>query len=82
MCAANAERIGTCELCGITDHHLVDGICPACQPRCATISVSGDPSFITRSREAFLQLGAGARLALANLDMPDDENAGDEAGRD
>lgn len=22
--------IGTCELCGCTDHHLQDGVCPAC----------------------------------------------------
>lgn len=33
----NQETIGTCELCGATDHHLVVGVCPGCQPRCKTI---------------------------------------------
>ena len=96
MRALTVERIGTCELCGLTDHHLVDGVCPTCRPRCATIpatapgvalpppslelSVSGNSGFIARSREAFAQLGAAARLAFSNLDMPDDEALGDEAG--
>lgn len=81
MRAATVERIGTCELCGLTDHHLVDGVCPTCQPRCVTISVHGNPRFVARAREAFLQLGAAARLAFSNLDTPDDENLGDEGGQ-
>ncbi len=80
MSATALECIGTCELCGATDHHLVDGICPACRPKCIAISVSGSPRLIARARQTFLQLGECARLALANLDMPVDENAGDEAG--
>jgi hypothetical protein len=78
--SAAAECIGPCEFCGATDHHLVDGICPTCRPKCMAISVSGSPRLIARARQTFLQLGECARLALANLDMPDDENAGDEAG--
>lgn len=74
------ERIGTCELCGATDHHLVDDVCPTCQPRCVTISVSGNSGFIARTREVFAQLGAGARIVFSSLDMPDDEALGDEAG--
>lgn len=81
MGAATLERIGTCELCGLTDHHLVDGVCPTCRPRCATISVHGNPRFVARAREAFMELGAAARVALASLDMPEDENLGDEGGR-
>ncbi len=80
MAAAIVERIGPCEICGLTDHHLVDGICPTCRPKCATMNVCGNRSFVVVAREKFIQLGAAARLALANLDMPDDENAGDEAG--
>lgn len=32
-----AESIGICDLCGRTDHHLVDDICPVCRPRVATV---------------------------------------------
>ncbi len=28
--------IGTCELCGVTDHHLVDGLCPPCKEKSET----------------------------------------------
>lgn len=27
------QSIGTCELCGEVDHHLVDGVCPGCRPK-------------------------------------------------
>ncbi|ACL71512.1 hypothetical protein Tgr7_0414 [Thioalkalivibrio sulfidiphilus HL-EbGr7] len=27
------ESIGECEWCGLVDHHLVHGICPACRAR-------------------------------------------------
>ena len=80
--ALTVERIGTCELCGLTDHHLVDGVCPTCRPRCATIpatapgvalpppslelSVSGNSGFIARSREAFAQLGAACVQQLGH----------------
>lgn len=79
MSALAVERIGTCELCGGTDHHLVDGICPACRPKCMTIAVSGNPRFVARAREAFMELGAAARVVFSSLDMPDDEALGDEA---
>ena len=26
-----AERIGRCDLCGVVDHHLVDGECASCR---------------------------------------------------
>lgn len=81
MGATAVETIGECEICGLTDHHLVGGVCPTCQPKCMTISVHGNPRFVARAREAFAQLGAGARLVFSNLDMPDDENLGDEGGR-
>jgi hypothetical protein len=68
---AVAERIGECEFCGVTDHHLVDGICPTCRPKCTT--VGGNRSFIALTREAFGQLAAGAKLAVHNLTGPDDE---------
>lgn len=31
--SAPFEKIGTCELCGATDHHLVEGVCPGCTPK-------------------------------------------------
>jgi hypothetical protein len=113
MSAAAIEAIGTCELCGLTDHHLVDGVCPTCRPKCISAlvpdaalsppslesTVCGDRGFadgiearaarqggrdcgfITRARGAFMELGAAARLVFSNLDMPADENLGDEGGR-
>lgn len=36
--AEGTERIGTCEICGTIDHHLVDGVCPDCRPRCRETS--------------------------------------------
>lgn len=31
------EAIGTCEICGATDHHLVEGLCPVCRPKTITL---------------------------------------------
>jgi hypothetical protein len=28
-----AEGVGTCELCGRADHHLIDAACPSCRER-------------------------------------------------
>lgn len=33
------ETIGTCDVCGATDHHLVEGLCPTCQPKTITIDM-------------------------------------------
>ncbi len=30
---ATAEKIGRCDLCGLIDHHLIGGACPACRAR-------------------------------------------------
>lgn len=40
------ETIGTCELCGVTDHHLVADECPGCRPKCITINATAviDPA--------------------------------------
>lgn len=27
------ETIGTCDICGQTDHHLIDDVCPTCRPK-------------------------------------------------
>jgi hypothetical protein len=35
------ETIGTCEICGATDHHLVEGLCPVCRPKTTTVVISG-----------------------------------------
>lgn len=32
------ETIGTCELCGLTDHHLVAGECPRCRKKICEIA--------------------------------------------
>lgn len=40
------ETIGTCELCGVTDHHLVKGVCPACRPKVA--GTAGTPADAAR----------------------------------
>jgi len=40
VCTQFPERIGICELCGVTDHHLVEGVCPACSQKvAATVEV-------------------------------------------
>lgn len=31
------ETIGTCEDCGATDHHLIEGLCPVCRPKTVTV---------------------------------------------
>ncbi len=33
------ETIGTCDVCGATDHHLVEGLCPVCQSRTTTVTI-------------------------------------------
>ncbi|MDX8402098.1 MAG: hypothetical protein R8K47_05650 [Mariprofundaceae bacterium] len=30
---ATEEKIGRCDLCGLIDHHLIGGECPACHCR-------------------------------------------------
>lgn len=75
MGAATLERIGECELCGLTDHHLVDGICPTCRPKCATVSVGGERGFVAVAREIVSEVVAGAQLAVRNLRGPDDDVA-------
>lgn len=27
------ETIGTCDICGQTDHHLIDDVCSSCRPK-------------------------------------------------
>lgn len=34
------ETIGTCDVCGATDHHLVEGLCPVCRPKTITVSMA------------------------------------------
>lgn len=36
-----SETIGTCEICGATDHHLVEELCPRCSPKTITIIAGG-----------------------------------------
>lgn len=45
---AQSETIGTCEICGATDHHLIAGVCPICSPKCKTIDSSNviDPECV------------------------------------
>lgn len=65
------ERIGTCEYCGATDHHLVEGLCPICRPKTVTLSDCGGPvPRLQRVTAAFRELAA--TLALHNL-MPAEE---------
>jgi hypothetical protein len=45
------EKIGVCEACGATDHHLVEGICPACKPKCRTIDT---PAVINPAQVALI----------------------------
>lgn len=32
-----AETIGTCDICGRADHHLIDDVCPQCRPKVVTV---------------------------------------------
>jgi len=42
--ATEHEHIGPCELCGTVDHHLIEGVCPVCRPKCKTLGdVPADP---------------------------------------
>jgi hypothetical protein len=42
VCTQFPETIGTCELCGVTDHHLMEGACPGCRARYALAVQSGE----------------------------------------
>jgi hypothetical protein len=35
------ETIGECEICGVVDHHLVEGLCPGCTARVRPLVESG-----------------------------------------
>lgn len=39
------EGIGTCEICGATDHHLIGGLCLTCRPRVAEWNPAGEVLF-------------------------------------
>lgn len=59
-----AERIGTCETCGLTDHHLIDGICPSCRARTQTIYARARlPGLVTGLR-ALSALPAGSFVVV------------------
>lgn len=43
------ETIGSCDICGRTDHHLIDDVCPACRPKAETVSARAPRSAWARS---------------------------------
>lgn len=59
------ETIGTCELCGVTDHHLIEGVCPTCRPKVTTVQITmcGAPPR-RRALAALNRLVAASVLAL------------------
>lgn len=67
-CVQFPEAIGTCEFCGSTDHHLVEGLCPICRPK--TVNV-GTPGHIDCGTPALgrhpISLAALDRMATAAL---------------
>lgn len=72
------ERIGTCELCGATDHHLVEGVCPVCRPK---VMVTHTPAFSRQQgkREALAQMVDAAVLALKSMARAEEVPLGAEA---
>lgn len=58
VCVKLPVRIGTCELCGATDHHLVEGACPVCRARYALAVQSGEE--VPLGVESFCALGSDA----------------------
>lgn len=71
------ERIGTCELCGATDHHLVEGVCPVCRPK-VTVTLCQPPRQQGK-REALNQMVNAAVLALKNMARTEEVPLGAEA---
>lgn len=74
------EKIGACELCGVTDHHLIEGVCPACRPKVTTVQITacgarpkGDVM------TAINRLGAALVLALNAKADAGEESLGAEA---
>lgn len=57
------ETIGTCDLCGATDHHLVDGACPGCRPRCRTLMSAGAAQILSNI-EAFASDAAAPTVPM------------------
>lgn len=72
------ESIGECELCGVVDHHRVQGVCPSCRTRCVTVCPPA-LALSARVRRAIGELAGAASLALQNLDIPDEPALGAEA---
>lgn len=69
-------NIGDCEICGVTDHHLVEGVCPGCRPKVLTVTAMmrqlGKTAFLER-------LVARAALALKDLRREESIPLGAEA---
>ncbi len=61
--ATPIERIGTCELCGATDHHLIEGLCPWCRPKTVTV----DPAVARLPGYPDVPLGAEADVRHARV---------------
>jgi hypothetical protein len=41
---SNIETIGRCDLCGVVDHHLIEGECPKCRLKaCASLIDADSP---------------------------------------
>lgn len=77
------EHIGTCEWCGATDHHLVEGVCATCRPKAKTVDALAtscgaklrDPDQVG----AFRRMIESATRALRFFDMVDETPLGAEA---
>ena len=69
-------NIGACEICGIVDHHLVEGVCPACQPKVLTVTTMT----LQQGKTAFLErLVARAAFALKGMQPKESIPLGAEA---
>lgn len=73
------EKIGTCELCGATDHHLVEGVCPFCRPK-VVVTLCAPPPRQQGKRLALGRMIDAAAQALRNMARTDEVPLGAEAG--
>ena len=68
VCLPPPETIGTCELCGATDHHLVEGVWPGCRPKITVTLCAPQPLTDAQCGRANIPVRPFLGLSVADRD--------------
>ncbi len=71
------ETVGACEICGATDNHLIEGVCPTCRPK-VTVTMCPPPRQQGK-RAALNRMVETAARALTEMANTDEVPLGAEA---